>query len=326
LKQLANLIGRTNIPQVVKNDFAAAHDFFSLVLDAHIVAAAMNFFNMKQVCDVPRENAFPGNLSAAKDEEKKKYLSLCTRAFISKFALHHVQSLDDDSTTCTDGVFEYACSVVGFGLLARNFSDATHEGDGERLIRCWKFFMLHFKADGRTKYAVEAFNLLAQVKATLTPQMAHRLVWNRTCNPKGGEGKNVQLDLHNEHLNRVFKDDINTFRVNISPTSVSRSSQAIGPMMDMLKAVDTTLHVKTPSGRHIGPNIKHDFQLILKVLSDEEVFLTKKNRKHKHFPNFQSDPFLPLKKKPKPYKKFHKWLIKRRKAASIQHQIATRVF
>lgn len=50
------------------------------------------------------------------------------------------------------------------------------------------------------------------------PQMAHRLVWNRTCNPKGGEGKNVQLDLHNEHLNRVFKDDINTFCVNISPT------------------------------------------------------------------------------------------------------------
>jgi len=215
------------------------------------------------------------------------------------------------------------------GLTPRPHLQASSPGltprPGERLIRCWKFFMLHFKADGRTKYAVEAFNLLVQVKATLTPQMAHRLVWNWMCNPKGGEGKNVQLDLHNEHLNRVFKD-INTFRVNISPTSVSRSSQAIGPMMDMLKAVDTTLHMKTPSGRHIGPNIKLDFELILKVLSDEEVFLTKKNRKHKHFPNFQSDPFLPLKKKPKPYKKFHKWLIKRRKAASIQHQIPTGVF
>jgi len=34
---------------------------------------------------------------------------------------------------------------------------------------------------------------------------------------------------------------------------------------------------------------------------------------------FKSDPFLPLKKKPKPYKKFCKWLFKRRKAASIQH-------
>ena len=130
----------------------------------------MHFFGMKDVNDTPTENTFPGNLNAATDEEKKKYLSVCTRAFISKFALHHVQSLDEDSTTGTDGVYDYACSVIGFGLLARNFGDATHEGDGERLIRCWKFFMLHFEADGRTKYAVEAFNLLAQVKASLTPQ------------------------------------------------------------------------------------------------------------------------------------------------------------
>ena len=286
----------------------------------------MNFFDMKDVSDTPKQNEFLGNLDTATNGEKKKYLSLCTRALITKFALHHVQSLDDESASCTDGVFDYACSIIGFGLLARNFSDATHEGDGERLIRCWKFFMLHFKADGRTKYAVEAFNLLAQVNATLTPQMAHRLVWNRTCNPKGGEGKNVPLDLHNEHLNCVFKDDINTFRSNISESNVSQSSQAIGPMMDMLKAVDTMVQVKTPSGRHSGPNLQLDFDAILKVLVNEDVFQTKKGRKHKHFPNFIADPFLSLKKKPKPYRKFHKWLIKRRKAASIQHQIATRVF
>lgn len=59
--------------------------------------------------------------------------------------------------------------------------------------------MLHFKADGQTKHAVEAFSLLAQVNVTLTPQM----VWNQTCNPKGGEGKNVPLDLQIEHLNHA---------------------------------------------------------------------------------------------------------------------------
>ena len=124
----------------------------------------------------------------------------------------------------------------------------------------------------------------------------------------------------------MFKDDINTFRANISGVSVSRSSQAIGPMMDILKTVDSVVHVKTPSGRQIGPNIDLDFESILKVLLDENVFVTKKGRKHKHFSHFKSDPFLSLKKKLKPYAKFHKWLVKRRKAASIQHQIATRVF
>ena len=205
LKQLANLISRTNVPQTVKKDFAATQDFFSLVLDAHIVAAAMIFFDMKDVNDTPKQNELLGNLNTATNDEKRKYLSLCTKAFTTKFALHHVQSLDDESMTCTDGVFDYACFIVGFGLLARHFSDAIHESDGERSIRCWKLFMLHFKSDGRTKYALEDFNLIAQVNATLTPHMAHRLVWNCTCNPKGDEGKG---DLHNEHLNHIFKDDI----------------------------------------------------------------------------------------------------------------------
>ena len=111
LKQLANLISRTNIPQTVKKDFAATQDFFSLVLDAHIVA--MMFFDMKDVNDTPKQNEFLGNLNTATNDEKRKYLSLRTKAFITKFALHHVQSLDDESMTCTDAVFDYACSIVG---------------------------------------------------------------------------------------------------------------------------------------------------------------------------------------------------------------------
>ena len=61
------------------------------------------------------------------------------------------------------------------------------------------FFMLHFKTNGRTKYALEAFNLTAQINALLTPRMAHQLMWNRMYNTKGGKGKNKELDLHNEH-------------------------------------------------------------------------------------------------------------------------------
>ena len=70
----------------------------------------------------------------------------------------------------------------------RNFEDACHEGDGARLLRCWKVFMLHFKPDDRTKYALEAVNL---VNGFLSPRKAHQLMWNRTCNTKGGAGNNI---------------------------------------------------------------------------------------------------------------------------------------
>ena len=116
--------------------------------------------------------------------------------------------------------------------------------------------------------------------------MAHRLIWNRTCNSKGGEGKNVSLDLQNEHLNRNFKDAIRTFHGNISDISIARSSQALGPMSEMLTSVDKMVHVKTPSGQHAGPSVKSDLKCMLKVLVDEEVFTKKDKHKHSSFSNF----------------------------------------
>ena len=64
----------------------------------------MNIFDMMDVSDTPKQNEFLGNLDTATNDEKKKYPSLCSRALITKFSLHHVQSLDDESTSCTDGV------------------------------------------------------------------------------------------------------------------------------------------------------------------------------------------------------------------------------
>ena len=61
------------------------------------------------------------------------------------------------------------------GLMSHNFHDASREGDGDRLLRCWKFLLLHFKADKRVKYSVEALHLLAQVNALLPSYMAHQL-------------------------------------------------------------------------------------------------------------------------------------------------------
>lgn len=91
----------------------------------------------------------------------------------------------------------------------------------------------------------------------------------------------------------------------------------------MLHSVDSLLHVKTPSGRHIGPDIKKDFGAVLKVLQDEQVLKFKSGRKHRSFPNTSSDPFAALRKSPKG---FHKWLKSRRKAATVEAQLSSQVF
>ena len=69
---------------------------------------------------------------------------------------------DNSEQTLQDHVKEYACDVLSLGLLYLEFIDAIREGDGERIIRCWKYILLLFKDSGRTNYSIEAFTLLVQ--------------------------------------------------------------------------------------------------------------------------------------------------------------------
>ena len=342
-EQLENLLHRTNIPTKVKHDYSAVRDFYGLILDAHITAAAMEHLGMCSVEEIPTQNGFPGSLDSASVDAKQKYLSEIVQALITRFMFHYTQPLSaeidtteaeerkDDSCPSTaaekgkhdDYVFNYALSVIGLGLLARNFEDASHEGDGDRLMRCWKMFMLHFKADHRTKYAVEAFNLLAHVYAVLAPRKSHQLVWNRTCNKRGGPGNNIPLDLQNEHLNREFKDDINTFRANITPKSIARSSQAIAPLSELLQKMDHHLSVKRPSGRHVGPGVKQGFEVVLKVLILEQVFQHKSGRQHCAFPNLGMNPLEGINSN---INGLRKWMVSWRKAIHVDMQLTKQVY
>ncbi|XP_078356450.1 uncharacterized protein LOC144641297 [Oculina patagonica] len=92
-----------------------------------------------------------------------------------------------------DGIFNYSHNILKTGLLFKNFKDAIKEGDGARLERLWKFMMLLFKVSGKTKYALAAIRLHAQLNAMLTPREAHCLRWNRTINLKGGLDEMWQL-------------------------------------------------------------------------------------------------------------------------------------
>ena len=54
------------------------------------------------------------------------------------------EAISDLITTGEDYKLNYATVVLRMGMLARNFHDASREGDGQWLIRCWKFVLLHF--------------------------------------------------------------------------------------------------------------------------------------------------------------------------------------
>ena len=121
---------------------------------------------------------------------------------------------------------EYACSVLSDGLLLMEFRDAIHEGDGERLMRCWKLMMTYFFSSGHRKYALEAFNLQAAINATQHefPRLAQDLIQSRFINTHGGAGRNIPTDLFMEHLNRTLKDYMKGLGANISEKAIVQTA------------------------------------------------------------------------------------------------------
>ena len=80
-----------------------------------------------------------------------------------------------------DGVFNYALAVLGNGLLLLELKDAIREGDGLRILRCWKVMLMYFTYAGHRNYQHEAFYTLSLVNAIASPQVASQITCMGSC-------------------------------------------------------------------------------------------------------------------------------------------------
>ncbi len=84
LLQLRNLINRRNVKADTAGKFNETLDFFQLVVECHIMAAAMHFFSMKSLDDTPSTNTLP---SAIKPDQQWKVLSECVTKIVNRYVL-----------------------------------------------------------------------------------------------------------------------------------------------------------------------------------------------------------------------------------------------
>lgn len=194
---------------------------------------------------------------------------------------HPSQAVHD---TAPDGVFDYACAILNDGLLLLEFRDAIHEGDGGRILRCWKLLMLYFRFAGHTKYALEAFLLTAKVSGVTSPRLQKQILWSRVVNSKGGSGRNIPIDLHMEHLNRLLKDVIIGLGANISESSIVSASRSLNALVSLTTSFDEQLGIHQESTHHTKRSSDKDRELVLKQLTEHsKVFDYVPGRKHLGF-------------------------------------------
>ena len=145
----------------------------------------------------------------------------------------------------------YQRSLLDYGMLVLNFLDGI-SGDGERVVRCWKFFLMYLKHHGgSSKYALEALYLMFQINILISPQEAHRLVWNRFVKNKSGIGGNIPLDLQLEFFNKLVKDAIKNQGSDASQNSINRICHSLGITSSLMTNFDRTMAVYKRAGKHV---------------------------------------------------------------------------
>ena len=180
LYQLKCLINRKNVCEKVTKDYHADASFVDLVLDCHVVSAAMTYFNLDSVDGKP-DNA-PDRIEIMSKEKKTLWLKQMVRDMVDKFMVNVMTEVVADiaeegqpQQNQEDGVYNYATGFMKFGLIRRVSVVATASGDGERALRHWRYALLAYHQRRKTKYRLEAFLLTASVRALLPERFAQEV-------------------------------------------------------------------------------------------------------------------------------------------------------
>lgn len=214
----------------------------------------------------------------------------------------------------SDDVFSYNTALLAEGLFFMNFLDSISQGDGDRILRQYKYLMLHCKADGShsTKYALECLFQLLLINGGLSKSEAEVFTWNRSVNTRGRPGANIPFDLEVEHSNNYIKQAIGNLGVNVTESAVTRISRAEKAAREIIFKLDTSLQNAVRSGKHVRHFPKSDFDEIVKRLVGMGVFKPQDGRHYRHYRGFERDPLKAL-----DMSRLYKWINDHKKKLAL---------
>ena len=283
LYQLRNQLNRLNVVVDPSRDFNACDDIFHQIVHSHIVAAALKMFGMGRMDDIPSQAVLnsPEDVWMLPASERRDVLKKLCKQVVESFVEF---SFNVNHSSSDDRVFEYAQQILSLGCFYLELCDAVKEGDGERVLRCWKYLLPIFLASGRTNYSREALTMLYQNTYRLSPRLSHELLYSRFINVHGRQGKNIPADLHMEHLNRIAKDAIKGLGANKPEKAIVRVGRALGTIAPVSQNFDDDNGVPPLSGGHNVSQYKKDVAIPASVLQTANVFQEISSRLHKTFP------------------------------------------
>ena len=289
LYQLRCLINRRNVSGRVKEEMNQIQDFLRSVMKVHVLC---EFFGNKT-------QVLAANLSQM---DFNFIIQWWKMEVLEWKAWHNSRSVCDALfvvRACTPQRVKREQRDRWSQRLRNGFADwhsygrgAVKEGDGDRLVRFWRFMQLYCSATGHLKYAFECFNFVAQISSTLTAQEAYRTKWCWFANTKGTAAHNLSGDLLMEHWNKSMKTHL----------------CGVGANQDCQSHFFTAAHLLSIWQHNCWHAPSHAASLkkvfwkrwansswLTDLLHGEKVFSS--SRSHSHFPNFKINLFTKINQK-----------------------------
>ena len=131
--------------------------------------------------------------------------------------------------------------------------------------------------------------MLLQYHVTLSTRHAQQLIWSR-YDIHGVAGKNIPMDLHMEHLDRIAKEAIKGLGANKTHKTICHIGKALGTISPLCSDnFDKECGVADVSGLHTKPTIEKYVIIVVQLLQQSEVFRQKTDRKHEAFPRVHTN-------------------------------------
>ena len=129
---------------------------------------------------------------------------------------------------------------------------------------------------------------------SLPPTLAHQLQWGRFINTKGGMGNNIPCDLHNEHVNRIFKEAIGNMGSNFTEHSTTRVVHSITFPENIAKSMDKQCSVVPDTTAHHTRSSDHDIRQVVKVVCNQQSLTVIPGQYHSNFKSLPTNPIKSL--------------------------------
>ena len=255
LYQLKVLINRTAVKSVPSKNMKPTEDFLLLILHSFVIAAAEQCQKNSDTCQ------------------------MLSQRVVKRFAKIYLSAEQkSESTPIDDMMYNYSTDLLTFCLLWHGFHDATREGDGDRLLRYWKFLTVIFQQEGHYNYAKEGLTLAIQSRV-LSDRKVAELKWSRTVNVSGRRGHNIACDLHMEHLNARLKKAMANVGSNKLLKPFERVAKSLGVVTEVCQKFACESDVSVNKPYHSYPSFSKDFNSIMRDLRAADIFSVIPQRK-----------------------------------------------